>query len=406
MKDMESKKSSLDLPKEFAQNLEKAESLGLNPGKSMDLLNFCQILAKEHPPGIYPHPDSPQEGKLLLVMPQNMGRTVVPVATVIGIINMILYAKEHLPKVQVHFRFYPGCLAIDQGRNESVHYAQACGYTHLLFLDDDMTFPEDTIVTLWKGLSKNQMIISGLYAAKQIPPHFFLWDNVNGAWSRHYKKDPPLQASTRIATGCLLIDMQVFTLIPEPWFLLKKDTKGRLTVTEDVYFGIMAVRYGMMPYVYTPLLCGHIWQVEWPKLLEHPGIRCIEEVDFKSNCPIGGNIVKGRWIDKPESVAGITIPVEGTSFQDGLIECAHKVQIKREDVSVCAECGLVLTVKKPERDLVSMPQFSKILSEIPIELSRNSIEILAEYLLSRFRISIRPDWPLKEKESLKAKKKK
>jgi hypothetical protein len=113
-------------------------------------------------------------------------------------------------------------------RNKAVKAAQTAGASHLLFLDSDMRFPEDTLDRL---LGHNLDIVAANYVQRTMSE--WCVARVNGV---------PVQSQGRSGlelvdtTGCgvMLIRMSVFHLLPGPWFDTPFD--GQTFTGEDVFF--------------------------------------------------------------------------------------------------------------------------------------------------------------------------
>jgi hypothetical protein len=126
----------------------------------------------------------------------------------------VMMAVSRVPIVQISAK---GCY-VDKGRMRCVEDAKATkiktndgqehGCSHLLFLDSDMVFPKETLVRL---LSHNKLIVGALYS-RRVAPFTNLGlpmdKSVTGATTG-------LLEMEWLATGCLLIDMRVFDMIPE-----------------------------------------------------------------------------------------------------------------------------------------------------------------------------------------------
>jgi hypothetical protein len=113
-------------------------------------------------------------------------------------------------------------------RNKAVKAAQAAGASHLLFLDSDMRFPEDTLDRL---LAHNLDIVAANYVQRTM-----------SEWCVARAGGVPVQSEGRTGlqwvdstgTGVMLIKMSVFNAVSKPWF----DTpfNGQTFTGEDVYF--------------------------------------------------------------------------------------------------------------------------------------------------------------------------
>jgi hypothetical protein len=113
-------------------------------------------------------------------------------------------------------------------RNKAVKAAQQAGASHLLFLDSDMRFPEDTLDRL---LQHNLDIVAANYVQRTM-----------SEWCVARIGGVPVQSAGRTGlesvdttgTGVMLINLSVFDDMPQPWFDTPNET-GVFT-GEDVYF--------------------------------------------------------------------------------------------------------------------------------------------------------------------------
>jgi len=143
---------------------------------------------------------------------------------------------------------------IDEMRNLIVLRALEMDCTHVLFLDADMTFPEDTIFRL---LSHGLPIVGGLMF-KRRPP----FDPLVMVGERHrlqvlYDYKPGLNRVTATGTGCLLIDSRVFDDVPYPWFRFGTTDDGA-PIGEDVGFCYAAQDAGYPIYVDADVKTEHL----------------------------------------------------------------------------------------------------------------------------------------------------
>jgi hypothetical protein len=128
----------------------------------------------------------------------------------------------------------------------------------VLFIDDDMMPPADTLARLWAW---QQPIVGGLYIKRGWP-----WTiNAGQLWkiegqSRWQGGDfgvlhagtPALAPVDYCGTGCLLVRRSVFETLPDPWF--EPDPED---VHEDSNFGAAARGAGFPVYLDTTLKVGH-----------------------------------------------------------------------------------------------------------------------------------------------------
>lgn len=152
---------------------------------------------------------------------------------------------------------------IDEMRNDLVKVAQENKMTHILFLDTDMSFPQDMIIDMIEDLEDNEdyEAITGLYVRKSPPylPHIypeFLESKKFGIAGIY-----PLDSIFPVAgagMGCCLIDMKVFDRIKKPYFKSGGSIDGAKGLGEDLYFCAKAKPKMLCD---TRLICPHYKQV-------------------------------------------------------------------------------------------------------------------------------------------------
>lgn len=151
-----------------------------------------------------------------------------------------------------------------KGRNDLVKAARELKRTHILLTDDDVKFKPDSLMKL---LSHDKDIVTGLYVEKGWPHRPLLFDRVeeDGAlWS--YLLDPPaLKEFENAGLGFVLIKMEVFDKVEQPWFRL-----GEIDCEQwcdDIGFFNRVTAAGFKIYCDMTVCCGHIGTVlftpEW-----------------------------------------------------------------------------------------------------------------------------------------------
>ena len=107
---------------------------------------------------------------------------------------------------------------IHRNRNDLAQHVVEKGYTHALFLDDDMKFPKDTLLRLLK----HRLPIVGVnYPTRRIPftPTAIKRSGLNGEEPERLGfTDEPLEEVDALGFGVVLIEASVFTSMPWPWF--------------------------------------------------------------------------------------------------------------------------------------------------------------------------------------------
>lgn len=142
--------------------------------------------------------------------------------------------------------------------------AQKEAATHLLFLDSDMRFPEDTVARL---LAHDRPVVGANCAKRRMP---------TGPTAANYRKDGKqavytlpestgLERVDLVGTGVMLIQMSVFDQIPAPWFASPWVPSMNTFMGEDVYFCMSLQRNGIPVFIDHDLSqeIGHIGEFEF-----------------------------------------------------------------------------------------------------------------------------------------------
>lgn len=169
--------------------------------------------------------------------------------------------------------------------------------THILYLDDDLLIPQDAIPRL---LYANKPIISGIYCKKN--PTLETTTSTIAEDEKYIYAQRGVEASKErtgavpvslTGAGMLLVDLDVFRGMPEPWFSFVMGDNGKVVVGEDSYFLQKATALGF------PAFCD-------PSVI---GVH----VDFKTR-----EYFAPDWIVDPESrKMRDEVKQHYTSFPDG-----------------------------------------------------------------------------------------
>ena len=160
------------------------------------------------------------------------------------------------PKVDVSIDNHKGSILPLQ-RTQLVKNSIGKGATHILFVDTDMRFPAETLVRL---LDHGKDIVACNCVTKRIPavPTARL---DNGTWEGEVLQPPEqwtadmdeLVEVWRVGTGVMLIRLDVFRKIEEPWFPIEFSEEHQLYRGEDWSFCQKAHDAGFKLYVDVPL---------------------------------------------------------------------------------------------------------------------------------------------------------
>lgn len=229
--------------------------------------------------------------------------------------HFFTWAAKNIKGIQFEF-WAPQRTAIDNARNTAAHYAMEKNCDYIMFLDDDVQVPPNTLDLLLKA---DKDIVAGLVMIRGYPFHvmaFKFIDDVkgeDGVMKRALKNHDDLEKERRIkgrwrleaniklrkrqlerlpvrlkelqrvdAVGfsCCLIKIDVLKALPEPYFLTGKYH------TEDVYFCMKATEH-LRPkptiFLHTGIQCGHMLNAEPIEYGMQPLFKKFYELAYNSN---------------------------------------------------------------------------------------------------------------------------
>lgn len=150
----------------------------------------------------------------------------------------------------------------DVARNDFVESALKNGADHLMFFDNDQTFPIDTLPNLVKH---DKDVIVGLYYGRFAPfmPIFYRW--AKGENFRlfnpiyNYPQDRPFRIDMA-GMGCCLVKKEVFIKLDRPYFKYQESSlePGRFNISEDVWFFKQCFLKGIEVWATPEVKCGHL----------------------------------------------------------------------------------------------------------------------------------------------------
>lgn len=118
---------------------------------------------------------------------------------------------------------------IHSNREQLVRRAIDSGYTHLLFLDDDMVFEPQVLDIL---LGRRQMVVAVNYAMKKDPIEF-VGVGLHGGRITTNEDSTGLIPISYTGFGVALFDLEVFKKTPQPWFAPEFIPDQSMYTTED-----------------------------------------------------------------------------------------------------------------------------------------------------------------------------
>lgn len=133
--------------------------------------------------------------------------------------------------------------------------------THVMFLDDDILMPQDAVP---KMAYSNYPIISGVYLKKNNQQESTSTQVVEDSKYIYTQKQlppdrngKPMPASLTGA-GLLMVEVDVFKKLPQPWFQFVMGPDGKVMIGEDAYFLHAAARSGIPTYCDPSIVGVHV----------------------------------------------------------------------------------------------------------------------------------------------------
>jgi len=163
------------------------------------------------------------------------------------LVNMVAYHTLNTPDAI--------CLKINQGTLIQNQRADLCleamseDCTHVLFIDSDMTFPQDMVGRL---LAHDLDIVATNCARRRMPTGPTAQRTLpDGSRELIYTmpESTGLQEVESIGMGVMLISRKVFHSLSEPWFETPWRTDKRGYIGEDVFFCRKATAAGFKIYI-------------------------------------------------------------------------------------------------------------------------------------------------------------
>ena len=159
------------------------------------------------------------------------------------LVNMIAYHTLNTPDA-IALKINQGTLIQNQ-RADLCLEAMREDCTHVLFIDSDMTFPQDMVGRL---LAHDKDVIATNCARRRMPTGPTA-RGLNGELIYSMPDSTGLEEVESIGMGVMLISRKVFENLSEPWFETPWRTDKRGYIGEDVFFCRKATAAGFKIYI-------------------------------------------------------------------------------------------------------------------------------------------------------------
>ena len=147
-----------------------------------------------------------------------------------------------------------------RNRNIIIRYALSRGFTHILFLDDDVAVPADVMLKL---INHDKDMVTGLYMMRNYPHRPILFDIAQEdgacAFTELNGQSDGLVPAVASGLGCCLIKTDVFRGMEDPWITLGEYEPDHWN--DDISFFNRARAAGFQLYCDLSVQCGHMCTV-------------------------------------------------------------------------------------------------------------------------------------------------
>jgi hypothetical protein len=155
-----------------------------------------------------------------------------------SLIKMFMYFANHrvyseCPNQTIAYDCVEGS-GIGANREHLVKKALQTDCTHILFIDEDMSFASDTLHIL---ASRRQPVVACNYPMRFRGSGFTAFSKITNGRIITGPEQSGLEKAFYSGFGFCLIERSVFEKVAKPWFLIAYDTVKEKYTTEDSTFG-------------------------------------------------------------------------------------------------------------------------------------------------------------------------
>jgi len=158
--------------------------------------------------------------------------------------------QSHPVNTSIDYKFIIG-KEVGEARNELVQEALRLDTEYLIFIDDDIIIPPDTITRLINIADEGKDIVAGIYYSKQVPPEPLIFKGRGTGSFRNWKIGEIVNDIDGIGMGLTLIRTVVFRKIKKPWFKTIESSRENVggneffySIDESLYFCNKAISKG------------------------------------------------------------------------------------------------------------------------------------------------------------------
>lgn len=202
--------------------------------------------------GISVNPKRTQKGIALAIV---SGRATCPVEMVTAISMQSWPTNTNMLLLNLYG------MDTDAGRIKAVKQALELKMKYIWFVDDDTVPPNDAgrhLLYLLEqhgpSLGGKVMVAGGIYCTRSSPPEPIVYLE-SGAGAHWNWKVGETFKCWGLGTGCMMINLEVFEHLPEPWFQTTMEAEKK--ETDDLYFCGLVEKAGFEVMAHGGILCHH-----------------------------------------------------------------------------------------------------------------------------------------------------
>lgn len=183
--------------------------------------------------------------KIAIALPTNRG---LKPKTLQSLLELVAYKPYN-------YVILIGTEGFNTAENRTWLTAQAAkaGCTHIFCVDDDMIYEKDTLEKL---LAHDKDIVGAKYANRRGTGEVI-------EYIPETKHGDSLFECLALGGGCVLIKIDVFTKVPQPWFWYKIAPTGAVQMSHDWFFCERAREAGFKIYCDPTIKPGHLSKKEF-----------------------------------------------------------------------------------------------------------------------------------------------
>lgn len=132
-----------------------------------------------------------------------------------------------------HSVYFENGSVLPKQRNDLVQTVlERSSHSHIMWLDSDMVFPRHTVNSL---LKHDRNVVACTYSTRHKPYNNVAFVNSDDLTQR-LDATKGLHRVFAVGMGCMLVNMDVYSVLPKPWYQFEYNYANQDFLGEDLYF--------------------------------------------------------------------------------------------------------------------------------------------------------------------------